>query len=270
MTQGDDTHASPSQDLSQDPAHVPSGPDSTARVSWVGRARPPAPPPPPVEYPVVDYPALHHHDYPVVELPPGYRVVYPQPRPRGRRSLLVVAGVLAACLAGGATFALLGGALMKAATAPDAAPTVSAATKPSTSQQRTNAPPGLNTPVRDGKFEFVVTSVSCGHSSVGKGFIKREAKGQFCLVKLRVRNIGSENQGFTEFVQKAIGSDGVEYSSDSLAGVIANESGDGLWRVLEPDETVTGTIVYDLPKGERIVKLNLHDSPLSFGVTVTV
>jgi hypothetical protein len=57
-------------------------------------------------------------------------------------------------------------------------------------------PAGVGDPVRDGQFQFVVRSVDCGARSVGQGFGRRQALGQFCLVALQVENTGTEGRTF--------------------------------------------------------------------------
>jgi hypothetical protein len=178
---------------------------------------------------------------------PGYAP--PAPRRTGRTVLLVLAGVLAACCAGGGTLALLGSGLL---------------------QGGRSAPPGLNTPVRDGKFEFVVSKVRCGQPTLGPAPFSRTAQGQFCLVDLTVRNIGQEGQTFADAYQRAYGPDGTKFGADSAAGVLANASGAALFTLINPGNAVTGTIVFDIPKGTVLSKVELHDGPLSGGAAVSV
>jgi hypothetical protein len=133
-----------------------------------------------------------------------------------------------------------------------------------------SAPPGLNTPVKDGQFTFVVTSVTCGKASVGRSIFVRNASGQYCLVALTVENTGADTQSFSDGFQKLIGEDGTVYSADLTAGVIANENISGLWTRIAKGGKVTGTVVYDVPKEAKIAKVELHDSALSTGTHVTL
>jgi len=178
--------------------------------------------------------------------------VAPPRRHTGRTALLVVAGVIAACCAGGAVLALLATAAFKDATSPVGA-----------------APPGLNTAVRDGKFEFVVTSFSCGHPSIGR-FITRKPQGQYCVAELTVRNFSQEAQTFADGYQKALSPDGTKFGADTGAGVIANENGDAVFNLINPGNQVTTKIVYDIPKDTQIARLELHDSAFSTGVTLAI
>jgi hypothetical protein len=199
--------------------------------------------------------------------------------------MLVVAGVLAACCAAGATVALLSSALVK-----DAIP--SAGQGGDTGQAgdgdgdggggrdgdgggdgdggEGDSGPGLDTAVRDGAFEFVVSDVSCGHSSLGGSIINVKAQGQFCVVSLSVANIGTKARTFTDVFQKALDTDGTVYGADTGAGLIANEGGGVMWKVVNPGNKITGKIVYDIPADGHVATLELHDSVLSRGVLVTL
>lgn len=130
--------------------------------------------------------------------------------------------------------------------------------------------PTIGKPVRDGKFEFTVEKVKCGVSKVGDSLLSDKAQGQFCLVTLKVRNIGSEAQTFDDSSQYAFGTSGAKYDSDTAAGLDANNGTATFLDDINPGNSVTGIIVYDIPKTAHITKLELHDSPFSGGVTVTV
>jgi hypothetical protein len=165
---------------------------------------------------------------------PPSRIRPPRPRRTGRNVLLTVLGIFALCCGGGVVLALwLNGGLPG-------------------SQVIGAAPPGLNTPVKDGQFTFVVSSVTCGKQSVGRGVITRNAKGTYCLVSLTVENTGTEKQSFSVGFQKLLGADGAVYDADLAAGVIANENLTGLWTQIDKGGKVTGTIVYDVPKDAHI------------------
>jgi hypothetical protein len=200
----------------------------------------------------------------------------PRPKRRGLRAFLIVAGIFAACCAGGATLAMLTNAALRDATSNLGAQPAQADT-PSPAVTRTTTPPppapdqaGLNTPVRDGKFEFVVTGVTCGQETVGTAPITRQAKGQYCVVDLTVENIGTKDQLLVDGAQKAVGPDGTEYGPDTGAGLIANANTSVWLNVVKPGAKVTGKMVYDIPDGVRLAKLELHDSVFSNGATITL
>ena len=223
--------------------------------AWIGRAKPPQPQPPrgfsdDTLVPPAPYGSAPYSGAPYAGAPYGVPLYAPPVRRHtGRTVMLVLAGVLAACCAGGATLALLGSGLLQGGRA---------------------APPGLNTPVRDGKFEFVVSRVRCGQPRVGPAPFSRTAQGQYCLVDVTVRNIGQEGQTFADAYQRAYGPDGTKFGADTAAGLLANSSGAALFTLVNPGNEVTGTIVFDIPKGTVLSKVELHDGPLSGGVSVSI
>jgi hypothetical protein len=201
---------------------------------------------------------------PYPELTP-YSQLPPVPRPRrsrGRIIAIVVGVALAACCAGGTAAAIVGGAL-SGKDGPDG--TVGASMPPAAPER-----PGLNTPVRDGKFEFVVLSFSCGHTSVGAEWWTDQPQGQFCVAEMRVSNISTEPQRFADGVQKAIGPEGNVYAADTGAGVVANGNGEAVWNVVNPGNALTVKVVWDIPTTASVATLELHDSGFSGGVTVRV
>lgn len=124
--------------------------------------------------------------------------------------------------------------------------------------------------MRDGKFEFVVTSVECGVSRIGGAYVYRDAQGQFCLVRLTVTNIGSQPQMFDASYQRAYNAAGQQYDTDGLAGFYLDEDDRAFLEDINPGNSVKATLVFDIPPGAAIAKLELHDSMFSFGVTVVV
>jgi hypothetical protein len=133
-----------------------------------------------------------------------------------------------------------------------------------------NKTPGLDQPARDGKFEFTVTKVKCGVAKVGSSLLNEKAQGQFCLIDVRVKNIGKEAQYFSDSEQKAFDAAKVEYSVDSAAALYANDEQQVLFEEINPGNTVKGKLVFDIPKGTELTSLELHDSAFSGGVTVSL
>lgn len=128
----------------------------------------------------------------------------------------------------------------------------------------------IGQPARDGKFEFTVKSTKCGVAKVGTDLLGAKAQGQFCLVTINVKNIGKEAQMFDGSSQKAYAADGTEYSADSGAAIYANKNAETFLNDINPGNQVTGVVVFDIPKNVKLTKLELHDSPFSGGVAVTL
>jgi hypothetical protein len=202
-------------------------------------------------------------------------IVPPTPR-RGRTALIVAAAVVAVCCGIGGVTSLLswagrhrnattdtGHAVVEDASAAGGG---GGAAKPAATPKA----PGIGTSVRDGVFEFTVLSLSCGHNEIVNGWLRATPQGQFCLGELRVTNIGGSPQRFADGNQKAYGPDGKTYAADTGAGVVANGNGDAIWNVVNPGNSLTAKVVFDLPPGGTIVWLEVHDSAFSRGVKVWV
>jgi len=128
---------------------------------------------------------------------------------------------------------------------------------------------GIGDPVRDGKFEFTVTSVKDGVASVGDDVLGQEAQGQFVLVRVTVKNIGDKAQLFDGSSQTAFDADGREFSSDSEAAIYVKGS-ESFLNEINPGNSVKATVVFDVPKGAKLTKVELHDSMFSGGVDVAL
>jgi hypothetical protein len=201
-------------------------------------------------------------------------VLVPVPgRPRSVTRLIWIAVAVVAlfCVIGAATVVLTRSLLTRPQASPASPPaSASAATPPAARPAPSPKPSGLNTPVRDGMFQFTVTAISCGHDTVSASVFHRTAHGQFCLVTLTVSNVGHSGRAFAEGFQKAIAADAGTYTPDVAAGLIVNGSGAAVFSTLDPGNSVSGTLVYDIPRTASIARLELHDSPFSDGVSVTL
>jgi hypothetical protein len=128
---------------------------------------------------------------------------------------------------------------------------------------------GLNQPARDGKFEFTVTKMECGKPELGSGILTKKAQGQYCLFTVAVKNIGNEARTFDAASQRAYGAGEVKYEADSEA-TIALDNANSFLVDINPGNSVTGQVAFDIPKDAKIVKLELHDSLFSGGVTIRI
>ena len=135
---------------------------------------------------------------------------------------------------------------------------------------RTPRPAGLGDPVRDGKFEFVVSRVDCRKSTVSSRLLTTTAKGKFCVVSLSVRNVGDQSRIFSGPAQKAYDAAGAEFGNDALADFYANDNSQTFLKRIVPGDQVTGKVVFDVPRSTRLAVVELHDSFLSDGVRITL
>ena len=137
------------------------------------------------------------------------------------------------------------------------------------------ATPKINQPANDGKFQFTITSFTCGETQVTQPDapdITSQAQGQFCSMGLTVKNIGSVAQDFDASSQFIFDSTAKQYSYSSDATITANPTS-SQFPVLEtvnPGNSVSGTVVFDIPKGVTPTTATLHDSSASGGVKVSL
>jgi hypothetical protein len=127
----------------------------------------------------------------------------------------------------------------------------------------------IGTQVRDGKFAFEISSVKCGVSKVGSGSFSAKAQGQYCVVTMGVGNIGKEPQTFFGSNQKAFDTLGREFSNDTSADLYDTDSQTWLTEI-NPGNSLTGKVYFDVPKDAKLDYIELHDSAFSGGVKVYV
>jgi hypothetical protein len=134
--------------------------------------------------------------------------------------------------------------------------------------------PGVGSKVRDGKFQFTVTSLShaksIGDTADGLG---DTAQGEYTVLHVKVTNIGSEAQTLDDSSQYLYDSHGRKYSTSSDADLDGNDTSNGggvFLNQINPGDTVHGRLYFDLPSGDKAVKAVLHDSAFSDGVTVSL
>jgi hypothetical protein len=127
---------------------------------------------------------------------------------------------------------------------------------------------GIGTPVRDGKFEFVVTGVT--HAKSVGGEFGSTAQGEYTILHVSVKNIGDQAQTLDDSSQYVFNSAGSKYDADSAADMDVNGNGSVFMENINPGNSVQGQIAFDLPSGAHAVKAELHDSMFSNGVTVNL
>jgi hypothetical protein len=135
------------------------------------------------------------------------------------------------------------------------------------------AGPHIGQPAADGKFRFVITRVShtksVGDTSMGLG---ETAQGRFTVLHIRVTNISNQSQTLDDSSQYVYDASGRKFDADTQADIDANPgNGGGVFlNDINPGNSVNGVILFDLPRGDKAVKAELHDSAFSGGVTVSL
>ena len=165
--------------------------------------------------------------------------------------------------------------ILVVATAKTASGPNSAVPIPPAGTTATSAAPaaGIGDPVRDGKFQFTVTSVthatSVGDTADGFG---DTAQGEYAILHVTVTNISDQPQTLNDSAQYVYDASGQKYDASSGADVDLNSGGTGgvFFNNINPGNTVRGELAFDMPLGVSAARAELHDSVFSDGVTVTL
>lgn len=121
----------------------------------------------------------------------------------------------------------------------------------------------VGTPVSDGQLQFVVTSVERAKSA-GDSSYPTEAKGEFIIVRLNVKNTGTKEATYMATNQKLIVA-GKQFDAASVLGL------KGDMESLNPGLGVDDAVVpFDVPPGTQPDAIQLHDSMFSGGVMVSL
>lgn len=128
---------------------------------------------------------------------------------------------------------------------------------------------GMGQPAADGKFTFVVDKVDCSLTKIGDEYFNTTAQGTFCIVDLTITNTGDEPQSFFGDNAKLFNAEGQEYSADSEAAIYLKDS-ESLYSEINPGNTLKSRVVFDVPTGMDPSAIQLHDSMMSGGVTVSL
>jgi hypothetical protein len=125
-----------------------------------------------------------------------------------------------------------------------AAPSTSSAAK--TTKPKPSEPPAEKTfkmgqKAVDDNYQF-----KCGVSRVGDSYSNEKAQGQFCLVSLRVKNIGDDAINYSSENQALIDTKGKNYSPDDEAWIYLDDS--DVWGEINPGNTLKTVVPFDVPK----------------------
>lgn len=189
------------------------------------------------------------------------------PAPRGKLSAGAVVGIAIAGVVGFCLLLGIVGVVFGSSDNEGADSSSNAAADRNTSEEADGS--HIGKPRRDGKFEFVVTDITCGKTSVGDQYLNKTSQGQYCFVAMKITNIGDEPRTFSGANQYAFNASGNKYTNDTEAEIY-NKSSNSFLENINPGNRVEGTIIFDIPKDQSITKLELHDSSLSGGIDVNV
>ncbi|WP_244236877.1 DUF4352 domain-containing protein [Micromonospora violae] len=117
---------------------------------------------------------------------------------------------------------------------------------------------GIGDKVRGGDFEFTVKSVKCGIAKVGSEFLNKKAQGTFCKVSVTVKNVTKKAHTFhADGTISAQDASGRKYEADGEAGIYGNDDGQGFLDEINPGNSVTANVFFDVPKGTKLKTITL-------------
>jgi hypothetical protein len=122
--------------------------------------------------------------------------------------------------------------------------------------------------VKDGDFTFEVKSVKCGLTTYA-GSLPTKPLDEFCAVQMSVLNHGKDAQPFDEAgVQGFIA--GRMYEANAKATRVANPNINAFQRNIKPGSSTQVVVLIDVPAGKKLDTVEVHDSFLSDGTSVSV
>ncbi len=125
--------------------------------------------------------------------------------------------------------------------------------------------------VAEGAFSFTVTGSKCGVKSVGPTDLSQSAStGQFCLVDVSVKNVGTQATLLDGGAQRGVDAQGKEYPLADLATVFLNEKSPTLLEEIKPGEEVKGVLPFQVPDATTLAAIVLHGATSTPGVRVTL
>jgi hypothetical protein len=122
----------------------------------------------------------------------------------------------------------------------------------------------------EGTFAFTVTGSKCGVKSVGPADLEQKATGQFCLVDVSVKNVGTKATLLDGGAQKGVDAQGKEYPVADLATVFLNDKSPTLLEEIKPGAEVKGVLPFQVPATAKITAVVLHGSMSTPGVRVAL
>jgi Domain of unknown function (DUF4352) len=122
--------------------------------------------------------------------------------------------------------------------------------------------------VKDGDFTFVVKSVKCGLTTYAES-LPTQPLAEFCAVEISVLNHGGDAQAFDETLVTGF-VDHRKYDSDIKATKAANPSIGTFGTSIRPGGSIQVVVLVDVPVGKRLDIVEVHESLLSDGTSVSI
>jgi hypothetical protein len=139
--------------------------------------------------------------------------------------------------------------------------------KPKSESESKPTEPGIGDKVRDDDYQFTVTKVRCGVSRVGDSYSNTKAQGQFCLVSMRVKNVGKDPIDFSDENQALVDTKGKNYSPDDEAWIYLDTDP---YAEINPGNTLKTVVPFDMPKKAKADYMLLKAGVFGFSEGVRV
>ena len=114
-----------------------------------------------------------------------------------------------------------------------------------------------------------MTAVEDGPPIIGTADFGVEPQGKFVLATMTITNNGDSAGSFFGSNQYLIDTEGRKASADDEAAIYLDEA-QSLYEPINPGNSTTGIVVFDIPVDAVPASLELHDSAFSGGVTVAL
>lgn len=128
---------------------------------------------------------------------------------------------------------------------------------------------GIGTAVQTGDFSVTITGVEPGVAQVGSDVLGQQAQGQYVLVQVSVTNTGKTAETFLDSGVTLIDDQGREHRVDSSAALYLGEQSLMIQQI-NPGNTATGTLAFDIPADATPVTAILQSSMLAEKVEVAL
>jgi len=145
----------------------------------------------------------------------------------------------------------------------------------SDSSPQAATPSALGASVSDEGFNFVVNSFKCGEKEISTGDVvvsRATAQGQFCRLNITVMNSGDTTNRIRAYDQYLFNAKEQRFEYDAHATSVAagNYIGAEINDDINPGNSVTADIVFDIPLSDTPSSAELHGSTESKGVRVNL
>jgi hypothetical protein len=135
--------------------------------------------------------------------------------------------------------------------------------KTSTKKQEKKAvSAGIGDPVRAGDLQLTAQKLTCGKKRVGDEYFGETAQGQFCIVKVDLSNVGDDPLMINADDFTLYDAGNRKFASDTEAMISNSESSDIWLEDINPGNTVTGDVIFDIPVDTTAVRMELASSDL--------